>query len=134
MSIKEAISNVMYFFLWLFEPKQTGAYPVVNGAPASKSQLELAYRMGVRDKHINYKVCGYFIDIALPKQRIAVEYDSIYFHKNTYEKDRARAAKLAGCGWKVLSIYTDKIPPAEFVFLEIEKLKKSKKMYRRVSY
>lgn len=93
--------------------------------PASKAQLTLARSLGVRESQINYKTCGYYVDIAFPRQKIAVEYDGWYWHKNTVKRDQARAAALVRCGWRVLVIRSNgHVPAAKEVWAKIRQLNK----------
>lgn len=63
---------------------------------------------GIRGWHSNYAVSigsnTYFIDIAFPAQRLAVEIDGREFHSDRaqFEKDRRRQNALVSAGWTVL--------------------------------
>ena len=52
----------------------------------------------------NYPVCGYIIDIAFPKQKVAIEVDGWAFHSDqaTFQNDRKRQNRIALNGWQVL--------------------------------
>lgn len=54
-----------------------GSYKLVNGIRASKPQIKIAQLLQAED-YINYRVGRKSIDVALPKQNIAVEYDCMY--------------------------------------------------------
>jgi len=127
--------NIIYIILLVFFGEgYSGKFPKVNGVAASKAQLELARNLRAKDRHINYKACGYYIDIALPRRKIAIEYNGKFWHQHKKRKDQRRVNQLNRCGWKVLSILTDDIPPAEQVWLWIEQLERSRKKYLNVEY
>lgn len=62
---------------------------------------------------LNFKSGKYFIDIAFIKnnKKIAIEYDSKFWHKNRYEKDIEKTKYLLDTGWKVLRIKSDWLLP-----------------------
>lgn len=83
----------------------------VNGKLASVPQLKLAERIG---GIINYKVGTKYIDIAFPDQKIAIEYDSWFWHSDRQDIDKQRAIQLIDQGWKVLSVKSNlKVPSKE---------------------
>ena len=52
----------------------------------------------------NYPVSGYVVDVAFPKQRVAIEVDGWAFHSDqkTFHNDRKRQNRIALSGWQVL--------------------------------
>jgi very-short-patch-repair endonuclease len=52
----------------------------------------------------NYPVCGYVVDIAFPKEKVAVEVDGWAFHVDqpTFQRDRMRQNRISLSGWQVL--------------------------------
>ncbi|MGZ5378773.1 MAG: DUF559 domain-containing protein [Mycobacterium sp.] len=52
----------------------------------------------------NYPVCGYVVDVAFPKQKMAIEVDGWAFHSDqkTFQRDRNRQNAIALSGWQVL--------------------------------
>jgi very-short-patch-repair endonuclease len=52
----------------------------------------------------NYPVAGYKIDLAFPKQKVAIETDGWAFHSSQedFQNDRERQNKIALPGWQVL--------------------------------
>jgi very-short-patch-repair endonuclease len=52
----------------------------------------------------NFPVCGYLVDIAFPKERVAIEVDGWAFHSDqrTFQRDRTRQNAIALSGWQVL--------------------------------
>jgi very-short-patch-repair endonuclease len=52
----------------------------------------------------NYPVCGYVVDVAFPKQRLAIEVDGWAFHSDqkTFQRDRNRQNTISLNGWQVL--------------------------------
>lgn len=80
-----------------------GSYKLVNGIRASKPQLKIAQLLQA-EEFVNYRVGRRSIDVALPKQNIAIEYDGMYWHKGREAKDKVRVDFLISQGWRVLSI------------------------------
>jgi very-short-patch-repair endonuclease len=58
----------------------------------------------------------YFLDLAYPEQRIAIEVDGFAFHhdRTTFDRDRHRQNDLVNAGWTVLR-FTSRSTPAEVV-------------------
>ncbi|HEX2399840.1 MAG TPA: type IV toxin-antitoxin system AbiEi family antitoxin domain-containing protein [Mycobacterium sp.] len=52
----------------------------------------------------NYPVCGYVVDVAFPKQKVAIEVDGWAFHndRSAFQRDRTRQNRISLSGWKVL--------------------------------
>ncbi len=52
----------------------------------------------------NYPVCGYVVDVAFPKQKVAIEVDGWAFHSDqaAFQNDRNRQNRIALSGWQVL--------------------------------
>jgi very-short-patch-repair endonuclease len=52
----------------------------------------------------NYPVGGYKIDVAFPKQKVAIEVDGLAFHSDgeVFHSDRKRQNAISLLGWKVL--------------------------------
>jgi len=63
---------------------------------------------------LNLPFGRYRIDIALEIgiERIAIEYDSYYWHKKKQAKDARRDRELMIAGWRVLRIKSDKLVPS----------------------
>ena len=72
-----------------------------NGKLVSFPQVEIASFV---DGQLNYQVGRTFIDVALPEQMIAIEYNGWYWHKNKQEEDLMRTNELLEEGWKVIII------------------------------
>ena len=84
---------------------------VVNGSPVSKVQREVN---NLVNGELNYREGRYAIDIALTYRdtKIAIEYDSWYFHAHKLESDERRAAVLIEQGWAFLSIKGNRLVPS----------------------
>lgn len=52
----------------------------------------------------NYPLAGYRIDVAFPKQKVAIEVDGLAFHSEAedFHADRKRQNAIALLGWQVL--------------------------------
>lgn len=75
----------------------------INGYLVSKPQIKLN---GMISGALNYKVGKYRIDVAIMRrsQKIAVEYDCLYWHSNRGKEDTKRDKYLVLHDWKVLHI------------------------------
>ena len=64
---------------------------------------------------LNYREGRFAIDIALTYRdtKIAIEYDSWYFHAHKLESDKSRAKMLIERGWVVLSIKGNRLAPSK---------------------
>jgi hypothetical protein len=61
---------------------------------------------------LNHPSLKHSIDIAIPNEMIAIEYDGSYWHKNKEIEDAKRQSKLEVIGWKFLR-YVDYVPNKE---------------------
>lgn len=52
-----------------------------------------------------YLFDGYEIDIYLPEQKVAIEYNGDYYHANRKQQDREKAQYLEAKGLRVMSVY-----------------------------
>ncbi len=53
------------------------------------------------------------VDIALPSERIAIEYDGCYWHRDSHQKDLDRNRALRNAGWWVLRVREEPLPKIE---------------------
>lgn len=81
-----------------------------NQSP-SKPQVELynLIKSLYPDAILNHPSLNFSIDIAIPKQMIAIEYDGSYWHDKKEIEDNKRQKKLENIGWRFLR-YRDYIP------------------------
>lgn len=70
-------------------------------------QIKILYPFAI----LNYPFLNYSIDIAIPKLKIAIEYDGSFWHQDSLS-DNQRQSKLEKFGWKFLR-YRDTIPTIE---------------------
>ncbi|MCK4393503.1 DUF559 domain-containing protein, partial [Candidatus Bipolaricaulota bacterium] len=95
---------------------------IVNGARVSKLQRQLCDML---DGRINVACGPYRIDVAkeINGEKIAIEYDSWYWHGGREDRDRTRADYLMVKGWRVLRILSNKtLPTLDVIESEIDKL------------
>ncbi len=88
----------------------------------SKPQVEL-YKLAKLidpDAIINFPSLNYSIDIAIPDQMIAIEYDGSYWHQNK-EVDIKRQKELELIGWKFLR-YQDYVPMIKELKSDLQQL------------
>jgi very-short-patch-repair endonuclease len=85
-----------------------------NGHATSLVKERLLNLIG-RGEH-NFRIGRKSVDIALLECKIAIEYDSWYWHANKQNKDKNRRQWLNRRGWKVLTIKGNKrLPPKEII-------------------
>lgn len=95
---------------------------LVNGARVSSQQRAIGAMVSGQ---LNYKCGRLSIDVALfyGGVKIAIEYDSWYWHKDKLNKDSTRDERLLEDGWRILRIKSEnKIPTDVDVKLAIWKL------------
>lgn len=81
---------------------------MVNGAIVSNSQRQLCEMLG---GELNYPFGRKRIDVALLDGKIAIEYDSWYWHGYRQKEDAKRDKALLASGWKILHVKSnDKLP------------------------
>ncbi len=81
---------------------------MVNGARVSRQQREICSFVG---GELNYPVGRRCIDVAIPHAKIAIEYDSFYYHGGREERDAMRIQELLAAGWRILCIRSNKQVP-----------------------
>lgn len=83
---------------------------LVNGAIASQVQRDLHGMIG---GVLNLPFERYKIDIALDvdSNKIAVEYDSWYWHGNKSDFDERRDSALISAGWKIIRVKSNSLLP-----------------------
>lgn len=71
---------------------------------AERLLVKLLREAGITGWRTNYPVAGYKVDVAFPKQKVAIEVDGWAFHNDAevFVKDRNRQNAIALLGWKVL--------------------------------
>jgi len=82
---------------------------------------------------LNYKVNNIFIDIALIEDKVAIEYDEWYWHKNKHDKDCARVNRLLNQEWKVITIRAHQnLPDIQVLETAIKEAKLAKNKYWQI--
>lgn len=71
---------------------------------AERLLVKLLRDAGITGWKANYPVGGYKVDVAFPKQKVAIETDGWAFHSSQedFQNDRERQNKIALLGWQVL--------------------------------
>lgn len=122
--------------LWHAHLRNKGRY----GSPAARRLLQLAEdgahseaeRLLIRLLKVaritgwraNYPSAGYRIDVAFPKQMVAIETDGLAFHSDSddFHTDRVRQNAIALAGWQVLRFtWLDLTAYPERVIAEIKR-------------
>lgn len=87
-------------------------YTHVNGRLVSHTQVKIGELLG---GVVNYPFNGYCIDIALIEDsiKIAIEYDSWFWHADKEENDAQRDKVLMAEGWRILRIKSNTLLPSE---------------------
>ena len=100
-----------------------------NGIPTSFIALRLNELIPEGEHNYNTDVCyktkrPLNIDIALVDEKIAIEYDGIWWHEHRLVFDLLRSSILIKNGWKVLRIYSsNKLPTKQELLDNIDILK-----------
>ncbi|OQA65513.1 MAG: NUMOD3 motif (2 copies) [Candidatus Diapherotrites archaeon ADurb.Bin253] len=109
-----------------------GGTAIVHKAKKNPSKQESKLREIINrldyKSEFTYQILNYFIDIAIPEYKIAIEYDG-YYHFDTEEHIRyhkKRQEQIEEKGWKFLryNMY-DKFPTIEEVCSDIEKIRRA---------
>jgi very-short-patch-repair endonuclease len=96
-----------------------------NGRRFSLLQVELQKLVG---GILNHRVGRHAVDLAIVSggPRVAIEYDSWYWHAGCEAKDKARDQALLAAGWRVLRIRSGgQVPSAQELRRMILELRKS---------
>ena len=66
--------------------------------------MKLLREAGIKGWRTNYPIGVYKVDVAFPKQKVAIETDGWAFHSSQedFQNDRERQNKIALLGWQVL--------------------------------
>lgn len=100
----------------------------VNGVKASKPQIAIAKLLGAK---VNYKIGRRTVDAALVSSKIAIEYDSYYYHGDRTQRDKLRNKEILDAGWSLLRIRSNqRIPEPRRLDYAIQKIKEGRKHYR----
>ena len=83
---------------------------MINGARVSQPQRELCKMIG---GELNFPHNSYRIDVALPDKKIAIDYDSWYWHGGRLEDDRRRDQELLSAGWRILHVRSNNELPTK---------------------
>ncbi len=97
-----------------------------NGKRVSFIQIKLYNQLG---GILNFHSGRFFIDIALSRygKKIAIEYDEMYWHEDTKDKDAKRVRELMNNKWNVITIRArDNIPSYQQISDAIEYVCKNK--------
>lgn len=106
----------------------------IHGQPCSEQQKDIYNLVSTKynDTEINYPELRYSIDVALFEgcNKIAIEYDGWYWHRNKQDKDNEKNNKLIKNGWKVFRIKSAGIMPSDDeIFDSIDILLNTDKQY-----
>ena len=106
-------------------PKCSG---FVNGVKASRPQIAVAKLLGAE---VNYKIGTRTVDCAMVDLKIAVEYDSYYYHGNRGQQDKLRNKEILDEGWSLLRIKAnERVPEPRRLDYAIQKIKEGRRHYR----
>lgn len=95
----------------------------VNGKPVSRQQRRVHEMFG---GVMNYQIGPFWVDIVSVKDRIAIEYDSHYWHKQNEEVDERKNKELFDQGWKLLRVKSVwKVPELEHLERAVSVLKET---------
>lgn len=90
----------------------------INNVRASKPQVKIAKKINKYnslEKFVNVLVGSKCVDIAIKKHKIAIEYDSWFYHSpsipNKLKNDKKRNALILKAGWKLWRIKSNNLVP-----------------------
>lgn len=91
---------------------------IKNGRFTSSVNFKLHEMLGGEHNYYTDVRCGpsnqqINVDIALVEEKIAIEYDNKYWHRNKVDKDNVQTQKLISGGWKVLRIKSNRNLPTK---------------------
>ena len=102
--------------------KKKPDYIRVNGARTSQLQLNIATKLHIAPRYINYKIGPYYADIVIPNRNVVIEINGAMWHPDK-EKDIIRAKRIASYGYRVLIIQIHSgEPSAEYIRTQVRKL------------
>ena len=78
-------------------------YIKINGARASQLQLNIATKMRISPRFVNYKIGPYYADLVVPNKNLVIEINGAMWHPDK-DKDIARAKRITAYGYRVLII------------------------------
>jgi len=87
-----------------------GCSNAVDGTKVSTQQMKLAKMVG---GIVNFKFGGYKVDAALVDDKIAVEYDSWFWHGKKQAYDMERNKYFLSLGWKMLRVKSNHLLPSQ---------------------
>jgi len=101
-----------------------------SAVPSSSQQRRLALLLG---GDLNYRIGNIYVDVALLRHKIAIEYDGWYWHNEKQHKDRRRDEFLKQRGWKILRIKGGHThPDIALVNQRIKELREQRKCYAEI--
>ena len=107
-------------------------YEIVDGKPVSKQQRAIFELF--TDSVINFSVGKRVVDLALPDEKIAIEYDSWFWHGDKPDEDRARVDEIVNLGWRVVSIKSNtEVPSRATIDDAMERLRQGENYVEIVS-
>jgi hypothetical protein len=90
----------------------------VNGKRVSKIQLRMHEMIG---GEVNYKLNGCWVDVGFPDDKVAVEFDCWYWHKDKQEKDARRNQRIRNAGWSLVCVLAEReLPKQECLDLALD--------------
>jgi hypothetical protein len=104
----------------------------MNGVAISSSAIKLHGLFGMGELNYNIEEIRYKnnrpmnVDIALPCEKIAIEYNEWYWHRKSLNKDRRKILRLLQGGWKILIINArNNLPTREEIVWGISMMRNS---------
>ncbi len=108
---------------WRNNPKLHPNYGMINTSKPQKKLFGVAQQLFPRAKlndPVKTKRSVRFVDVSLRKYKIALEYDSSYWH-NSPRKDLRRTLELREVGWSVIR-YRDRVPTVDELKSDIQRV------------
>lgn len=85
----------------------------VNGSPVSKPQREICKLINGQMNIVFKRTFAIDVTVEVSGVRIAIEYDSWYWHQHTLEHDKRKTRALILAGWRVIRVKSNALTPTK---------------------
>lgn len=105
--VKSILSEHWFFHRWKTDKCESPIETLVCEAMHTSGHWQLDWKM-LAPQHCE---CGFRMDLAIPRHKLAFEFDGFTYHsdRSTFNRDRERDRKLADHGWTVTRFHGDEI-------------------------
>lgn len=106
--VKETLAQHAFFHWWRQEKCESPIESLVCEAMYYRLEWHMRYWQLLEPQ---FCISGYRIDLAIPKYKLAFEFDGFTYHsdKASFNRDRERDRRLTELGWTVVRFHGDEI-------------------------